>query len=129
VADRAVLLRLADVERRLAQLEGRQPEPVTAPDDARFLTRALPVIGGAFGSTLFTVKDLLDARDQSEALRQVLDRSASSVGQVFARHHGHPVAGFVIEKVGRAGSRAVWKVLKVEPANLPDRLVFAGRRP
>lgn len=106
-------LRLDGIERRVAQLERRSAEPVLSPDDVRFLARALPVIGGVVGSTLFTVKDLLDARGQSDALHQVLDRSASSVGQVFARNHGHPVAGFVIEKVGRAGSRAVWKVLKV----------------
>jgi hypothetical protein len=104
-------LRFAAIERRLSQLERR---PVLS-DDAAFLDRALPVIGGAFGSTLFTVEDLLDARAESEALRQALDRSASSVRQVFARNNGHAVAGFVIEKVGRTGSRAVWKVLKVEP--------------
>jgi hypothetical protein len=95
-----------DAESRIfyvGQLERRSAEPVLAPDDVRFLARALPAIGGAFGSSLFTVNDLLDVRGHSQALRQVLDRSASSLGQVFARNHGHPVAGFVIEKVGRTG--------------------------
>lgn len=121
--DRAVLLRLEAIEHRLAQLEGRRPKVspvILLTDDVRFLTVALPVIGGALGSSLFTLKDLMDARGHSQALAQVLTGSPSSLGQLFARHHGRPVGGHVIEKVGREGARVVWKVSKV--ANLHDAL-------
>ena len=109
-----VLQRLEAVERQLAAITRRFAEQRSRTrDDATFLARALPVIGGALGSKVFTLTDLFEACRQSQALRLVLDRSPSSLGQLFARNHGHPVAGFVIEKVGRTGSRAVWKVLKV----------------
>ena len=65
---------------------------------------------------MFTARELLLARTSSASLRLVLDRSATSLGQVFSRAHGQPVAGFVISKVGREGSRVVWKVAQVEPA-------------
>lgn len=114
--------RLVAAERRIAYLERRRPvEATLSDDDVLVLTRLLPAIGGAFGSRLFTAKELCARREDSAALRVVLDRSPSSLGQLFARAHGHPVAGFAIEKVGCEGSRAVWRVSQVR--DLRDPLV------
>jgi hypothetical protein len=95
------LARLAALEARVAALESN------AGLDVPFLRQLLPALAGRFGSHPFTIGE---ARRDPGLRRIIGNRSAVSLGKLFARSAGFIVGGYELGNLGRHGSRALWSV-------------------
>lgn len=78
-------------------------------EDRHVLARLLPPIGATIGSDGFLVRELLE--HPAPALRIALEgMTAKRLGRLFVRGDGHPVAGFVVERLTTEHGAAVWRV-------------------
>jgi hypothetical protein len=103
--------RLAALERRLDALEASAASTCRRlrPTDRDRLARLLPAIIGALGSQPFAVREL---QGPAVALAAA-GLSPRSIGRLFLRADGLPVAGFVVLRVGDEGGCALWSVRQV----------------
>ena len=101
---------LAEVREIRRLLEDRpRPAPLSRADQLR-LARILPAIAGAFGSDLFTSRDLPAEAGVRVVLRGL---SIKQVGKLFSRGAGIPINGLVIERVGIEINVTLWRVVAV----------------
>jgi hypothetical protein len=102
---------IANLQRRVAALEA-ESSPISV-DDCAFLAELLPVVGGAFGSEPVLIGELC----RHDGVRRVLGaRSPASLGQLFAvaAETVLNIDGYEIERFGNHGSRALWKIWRVQ---------------
>jgi hypothetical protein len=107
-----LVIALAD---RLTSVEQELRRTRTAgslrPGDLHLLQALLPVIAALWGSEPFTIGEMI-ARPYASLRLVIAERSATSLGQAFARCAGYRIGDFVIERVGYEGTRALWRVVR-----------------
>ena len=108
----AIQVTLADVMRELVAIrilleDRRRPSPLTRAD-LGVLTRLLPAIAGAFGSELFTSRDLAADAGVRVVLRGL---SIKRVGKLLSRGAGIPINGLMVERAGHEINVNLWRVV------------------
>lgn len=80
--------------------------------DRQLLAKILPVLGSGLGSRgrSLTASDALADLEQQGS---PIEMGAKSLGRVFARCEGLPVAGFRIERNAELRGATVWKIWRV----------------
>lgn len=97
---------LAALERRIEALEAGAGSALTAADRA-FLAQLLPVIAGELGGEPWTLAEL---RQRPNVRLVIGSRSPASLGQLLSRAAGQIIGGLELEKLGRHGSRTLWRL-------------------
>lgn len=101
-------------QRIIALLEQqRRPSRLTRCDREQ-LARVLPVIVAAFGSELFTVREVYE--HDSAGLRLVLAGvSRKQLGRLLQRAEGAIVDGFAVQRDGSEVGAVLWRILATTP--------------
>jgi hypothetical protein len=81
---------------------------VLSPKDRGLIARLLLAIAGALGSEPFTSRDL---RECAGAAIVLAGLSVKQIGRLLARAEGHPVEGYLVERVGSEINVTLWRVL------------------
>lgn len=105
----AVLAELRGLRADLAA--AREPRPSTVNrGDRVLLARMLPAIAGAYGSEVFSARDLTE--DTRPAVRLVMDGlTAKQVGKLFSRADGIAIDGLMVQRAGVEFHVTSWRIV------------------
>jgi hypothetical protein len=80
--------------------------------DRDILTKLLPAVGGVFGPELFLTRDVVES--DAPAIQLVRGGlTAKTLGKLFRRAAGVPVAGYLITTDGVEAGACLWRVRQV----------------
>jgi hypothetical protein len=106
----AVLAVLGEINARLDRIESKlAPRQELRPSDSAILAKVLPALGGKFGSSVFTTKEVLSDPVFKELFGSL---NRKQVGKLLARSVHRDIGGLCVSRVSMEDNVALWSVVR-----------------